>query len=328
MKIILTESQLKKIVKGLNNDWKEVDGKLIRIYTFPTYKDTINFVNKVAEISTEQNHHPEMVIGHDTVKVIMFDHEKDGISDKCHKFTDAVDKMVENEESLDEASRSFAFTRKKRLFPKSAMMANPNRFKKYDKEVKGIEKELGDSPIENDIQESEDVCFQEELDTLNDFLSGIVTLGPEDIGGELSHEDLLSSVTDPKQKNILSKVLINISQMNMDPLRVELIKVMSMKNLKEQPTPYLDRTTEIGGVQIPTVVVHGSLGLLAIAILTRMIKGIGNLDVNSKDKRRRKYDRIARRAIGCRGGRFRDRLVRMRRRRESWKSFLSKIGLR
>lgn len=40
---------------------------------------------------------------------------------------------------MDERSRSFAFTRKKRLFPKSAMMANPARFKKYDKEVKGID---------------------------------------------------------------------------------------------------------------------------------------------------------------------------------------------
>jgi 4a-hydroxytetrahydrobiopterin dehydratase len=140
MKIVLTESQVKKIVKGINNNWKEIDDKLIRVYNFPTYKDTIAFVNKVSDIAQEQNHHPEMVVGYDTVKVIMFDHEKGGISDKCHKFTDAVDKMVDNEESLDEASRSFAFTRKKRLFPKSAMRANPNRFKKYDKEVKGIEK--------------------------------------------------------------------------------------------------------------------------------------------------------------------------------------------
>jgi hypothetical protein len=46
--------------------------------------------------------------------------------------------MMDKEEPLDEKSRSFALTRKKRLFPKSAMKANPNRFKEYDKEVKGI----------------------------------------------------------------------------------------------------------------------------------------------------------------------------------------------
>lgn len=138
MKIILTEAQVKKIVDDIHNQWKEIDGKLIRVYTFPTYKDSIDFVNKISDIAEEQNHHPEMVIGFDTVKVIMFDHEEGGVSDKCHKFADAVDKMMENEEDLDERSRSFEFTRKKLLFPKSAMKANPGRFKHYDKEIKGI----------------------------------------------------------------------------------------------------------------------------------------------------------------------------------------------
>jgi len=39
-----------------------------------------------------------------------------------------------NDDELEERSRTFANTRKKRLFPKSAMMANPLRFKKYDRE--------------------------------------------------------------------------------------------------------------------------------------------------------------------------------------------------
>lgn len=140
MKITITEEQVKKMIKGLHNNWKEVDGKLIRIYDFPTYKETIDFVNKVAEISIEQNHHPEMVIGRDTVKVIMFDHEKGEISKRCYKFTDAIDNMMDKEEPIDEKSRSFAFTRKKTLFPKSAMKANPDRFKEYDKEVNKIKK--------------------------------------------------------------------------------------------------------------------------------------------------------------------------------------------
>lgn len=42
---------------------------------------------------------------------------------------------------LDEKSRSFAFTRKKTLFSKNAMMSNPDRFKKYDKEIKDLEEE-------------------------------------------------------------------------------------------------------------------------------------------------------------------------------------------
>lgn len=145
MKIIVNESQAKKLIKGLHNNWKEVDGKLIRIYDFPTYDYVIEFVNKVAEIAKEQNHHPEMVIGYDTVKVIMFDHEEGKISDRCHKFTNAVDDMMSNEKELDERSRSFAFTRKKRLFSKPEIMSNPNRYKLRDKELKGLAEDKKES---------------------------------------------------------------------------------------------------------------------------------------------------------------------------------------
>ena len=43
---------------------------------------------------------------------------------------------------VDERARTFANTRKKRLFPKSAMMSNPYRFKKFDKDVKGIDEKI------------------------------------------------------------------------------------------------------------------------------------------------------------------------------------------
>jgi uncharacterized CHY-type Zn-finger protein len=39
------------------------------------------------------------------------------------------------EKEVDERSRSFAFTRKKRLFPKSAIKSNPDRFKEFDKDI-------------------------------------------------------------------------------------------------------------------------------------------------------------------------------------------------
>lgn len=72
----------------------------------------------------------------------------------CGKHNTHLD---ENQE-VDERSRSFAFTRKKRLFSKSEMMANPDRYKKHDKELKEIDRykfsELGpkykkDDPDEN-----------------------------------------------------------------------------------------------------------------------------------------------------------------------------------
>ena len=52
-----------------------------------------------------------------------------------------LSESVKNETDMDERARTLAITRKKRLFPKSAMMANPDRFKHHDKVQKGIEED-------------------------------------------------------------------------------------------------------------------------------------------------------------------------------------------
>jgi len=92
MKIIITEKQLDK----LKSDWKEINGKLVKTYKFEDYDDVIDFVNKVANIAKKQNHHPDMLVKYNTVKLTMFDHEANDITEKCFKFTNAVDKLIMN----------------------------------------------------------------------------------------------------------------------------------------------------------------------------------------------------------------------------------------
>jgi hypothetical protein len=174
------------------------------------------------------------------------------------------------------------------------------------------------------IVEQEDVCLQDELMELNDFLGGVVEINSDDIGGDMTDEELMIGIQDPKVKNVLSKILSNLSRMTPEQLREELKKVMSLKNLKEQQTPYMDRTTTIGGVTVPTVAIHGVLGLIAISILTKLIKAMGNIQGSRGNRRRR----LSSRAVGCQGGAARAKLQRQRRRRESWRRFLVKVGLR
>ncbi len=134
MKILITEKQSKL----LKSDWEVIKGKLCKSFKFKTYKEVLDFVNKVGDIAEKQNHHPDMIVKFDEVIVTMFDHEANEISDKCYEFTNAVDEMMMNQEEIDERSRSFAFTRRKRLFSKPEMMSNPLRYKEHDKKIKGI----------------------------------------------------------------------------------------------------------------------------------------------------------------------------------------------
>lgn len=164
---------------------------------------------------------------------------------------------------------------------------------------------------------SDEQCTQPEIDILNSTLDGLGEL----YGVEYEDQEILDQALDPKQKQILSKVLSGLKNMSIDQLKQEFNKVISLKNLKEQNTPYLDQTIEIGGAQIPKVAVHGLLGLIAISILSKLLK----IAPQSQSRGR---SRLASRAQGCQGAGARAKLVRRRRRREAWRSFLRKLGVR
>lgn len=90
------QENIRKILneeKSLKNTWKKVGGKLTKKYKFSDYDETIDFVNKVAKIAKKQNHHPDMEVKYDSVILSIFDHEEGKISDKCHKFANAVEKI-------------------------------------------------------------------------------------------------------------------------------------------------------------------------------------------------------------------------------------------
>ena len=72
---------------------EESKKELTRQFKFSDYKETLDFVNKVAKIAEKQNHHPDITFGYNSVKVSITDHEKGGVSDKCYKFMKEVDKL-------------------------------------------------------------------------------------------------------------------------------------------------------------------------------------------------------------------------------------------
>jgi hypothetical protein len=71
------------------------------------------------------------------------------------------DRITDQPIEVDERARTFANTRKMRLFPLSAMKANPDRFKFYDKEKKGIEeqKPLTDKQVKSIEDLNKDAKF-------------------------------------------------------------------------------------------------------------------------------------------------------------------------
>jgi 4a-hydroxytetrahydrobiopterin dehydratase len=81
------------IVINETSDWGKSKKKLERTFKFKEFNDSIDFVNKVAKIAEQQNHHPDIEINYNKVKLSITDHEKGGVSEKCYKFVKSVDKL-------------------------------------------------------------------------------------------------------------------------------------------------------------------------------------------------------------------------------------------
>jgi|LakMenE18May11ns_1017448.scaffolds.fasta_scaffold9950946_1 hypothetical protein len=76
-----------------SSDWTEINNKLEKTFKFDNYNEVVLFTNKVMQIAINQDHHPEMNVHYNFVKLRITDYEKGAVSDKCHRFINEVNKI-------------------------------------------------------------------------------------------------------------------------------------------------------------------------------------------------------------------------------------------
>lgn len=75
-------------------DWTEVNNKLEKTFKFENYDEVVLFTNKAMQIAIDQDHHPEIHVHYNFVKVCITDYEQGTVSEKCHRFVTAVNQVV------------------------------------------------------------------------------------------------------------------------------------------------------------------------------------------------------------------------------------------
>jgi len=91
----LNLEEINKLIVEIDSKWQvKNDKELRKEYVFNTYKEAINFVNNVAELSEEEGHHPYIHINYKKVLIILFTHKINGLHEndfilasKCDLFT-------------------------------------------------------------------------------------------------------------------------------------------------------------------------------------------------------------------------------------------------
>ena len=77
----LSEKQLHDLLTELP-EWALEDGKLVRNWTLPTFVEAMAFVNRVADIAEEAQHHPDIDIRYNLVRLALVSHDAGGITER------------------------------------------------------------------------------------------------------------------------------------------------------------------------------------------------------------------------------------------------------
>jgi 4a-hydroxytetrahydrobiopterin dehydratase len=73
--------------------WILEDGKLVKLYAFRNYHETMAFVNALAWISHREDHHPDLQVGYNQCRVTYSTHAIGGLSENdfiCAAKADAL----------------------------------------------------------------------------------------------------------------------------------------------------------------------------------------------------------------------------------------------
>jgi 4a-hydroxytetrahydrobiopterin dehydratase len=90
----LTAGEIKEYQNSLTQPWEEVDEmKIIKSFKFKNYSEVIGFVNKVADLAEEEDHHPVMHVFFSLVTVELWTHAILGLSENDFILAAKIDEL-------------------------------------------------------------------------------------------------------------------------------------------------------------------------------------------------------------------------------------------
>jgi len=88
----MAEPELSSYLEQLGGDWRVVEGHhLENEYVFRDFRQALAFTNRIGELAEGVGHHPDLHLAWGKVKVIIWTHKIDGLSETDFIFAAKVD---------------------------------------------------------------------------------------------------------------------------------------------------------------------------------------------------------------------------------------------
>ena len=92
---LLSQQQINDSLQQLS-EWSYTGEVIEKQYNLSDFVDAIDFVNDVAELAEDANHHPDITISYNKVTIVLWTHSEGGVTQKD------IDLASEVEEAADD----------------------------------------------------------------------------------------------------------------------------------------------------------------------------------------------------------------------------------
>jgi 4a-hydroxytetrahydrobiopterin dehydratase len=77
-----------------SSHWPEIDGRLYREFTFADFAQAFAFMERVAVLAEELDHHPDWSNSWNKVTISLVSHDVGRITERDHRLASAIDRLL------------------------------------------------------------------------------------------------------------------------------------------------------------------------------------------------------------------------------------------
>lgn len=77
--------------------WVPRDHSIVREFTFKSFQQAVDFVNRVAKVAEAANHHPDIFLSYTLVRLELSTHSAEGLSQKDFEVATELDRLTEDQ---------------------------------------------------------------------------------------------------------------------------------------------------------------------------------------------------------------------------------------
>lgn len=87
---LLSQEEIDDRLQQLNG-WKQDGPRIVRDFTFTSFKEAMSFINQLAEVAEEIDHHPDMTINYTRVALSVTTHSEGGLTRRDFRLAGRID---------------------------------------------------------------------------------------------------------------------------------------------------------------------------------------------------------------------------------------------